>query len=87
MGGPWMTLPLREHYVFHKDKKHLENVAYPLMKGSAEFVLDFLVEDNKGRLVTAPSYSPENSFKMPGTGKAARLTYAPTMDTYPFHFI
>lgn len=80
MGGPWMTLPLWEHYEFNSDRQYLEKVAYPLMKGSAEFVLDFLIEDEQGRLVTAPSYSPENSFKMPDTGQSMRLTYAPTMD-------
>ncbi|MFF2450713.1 glycoside hydrolase N-terminal domain-containing protein [Neobacillus sp. NPDC058068] len=85
MGGPWMTLPLWEHYEFNADKQYLKQVAYPLMKGSAEFVLDFLVEDSQGRLVTAPSYSPENSFKLPDSGRSSQLTYAPTMDIEIIH--
>lgn len=84
MGGPWMALPLWEHYEFNADKQYLKQVAYPIMKGSAEFVLDFLVEDNQGRLVTAPSYSPENSFRLPGGG-TSQLTYAPTMDIEIIH--
>lgn len=85
MGGPWMTLPLWEHYEFNYNRQYLEKEAYPLMKGSAQFVLDFLIEDEQGRLVTAPSYSPENSFKMPDTGQPMRLTYAPTMDIQIIH--
>lgn len=80
MGGPWMTQPIFEHYEFNGDKTYLKNIAYPMMKESAQFVLDILVKDKQGRLVTAPSYSPENSYIHPVTGKGEKLTYAPTMD-------
>ena len=36
--------------------------AYPVMKEASEFLLDFLVEDEQGRLVTNPRISPENAF-------------------------
>lgn len=80
MGGPWMTQPMWEHYEFNGDKAFLKNVAYPMMKESSQFVLDILFRDKQGRLVTAPSYSPENSYIHPVTGKGEKLTYAPTMD-------
>ncbi|WP_276089334.1 glycoside hydrolase family 95 protein [Pedobacter sp. JY14-1] len=85
MGGPWMTQPIFEHYEFNGDLGYLRNVAYPMMKTSSEFVLDLLVPDEQGRLVTAPSYSPENSYIHPVTGKGEKLTYAPTMDMEIIH--
>ncbi len=80
MGGPWMTLPLWEHYAFTCDTAYLRDRAYPVMKGAAEFILTFLVDDGNGRLVTVPSYSPENSYIDPATGREFKLTYAPAMD-------
>ena len=75
-----MTQPIWEHYEFTGDKIFLKNVAYPMMKESAQFVLDILIRDKQGRLVTAPSYSPENAYIHPTTRKREKLTYAPTMD-------
>ena len=80
MGGPWMTFPIYEHYAFTKDKKFLEETAYPILKSSAQFVLDFLIKDKKGQWVTAPSNSPENAYIDPISGKAIDITYAATMD-------
>ena len=59
-GGAWLALHLWEHYRFSGDRQFLRE-AYPLMKGSAEFFLDFLVpHPAHGWLVTNPSTSPEN---------------------------
>ncbi len=80
MGGPWMTLPLWEHFLFTGDTAFLRERAYPVMKGAAEFITGFLVEGPGGALVTLPSYSPENSYIDPVSGKEFKLTYAPTMD-------
>ncbi len=80
MAGPWMTFPLWDHYDFTGDTAFLRNVAYPVMKGSAEFVADFLVPSPEGWLVTAPSHSPENAYLDPKTGQAESLTYAATID-------
>ena len=80
MGGPWMTFPLFEHYSFTKDVQYLKEKAYPILKSSAQFVLDFLVKDKNGQWVTAPSNSPENTYIDPKTGKAQDITYASTMD-------
>ncbi|MGV8134131.1 MAG: glycoside hydrolase N-terminal domain-containing protein [Mangrovibacterium sp.] len=80
MGGPWMTFPFYEHYAFSGDTEYLKNTAYPLMKGSARFVLDFLVKDKQGRWATAPSDSPENYYILPSTGNTYCMTYSATMD-------
>jgi alpha-L-fucosidase 2 len=65
-GGAWLTTHLWEHYRFTVDKEFLKK-CYPVMKGSAEFFLDFLVLHPKyGWLVTNPSTSPENFPAVPG---------------------
>jgi alpha-L-fucosidase 2 len=80
LGGAWMTLPLWRHFEFTGDTAYLHQVAYPIMKGSAEFIRTFLFEDDEGYLVTAPTYSPENSYVDPVSGREFKLTYAPAMD-------
>jgi len=81
MGGAWMCLPLWKHYQFNpQDVELLRDSIYPIMKESAVFVKDFLIECHDGYLVTAPSYSPENAFIDPVTGAEIKLTYAATMD-------
>ena len=78
IAGPWLTLHLWEHYQFTGDKEYLANEAYPAMKEAAEFLLSFMVEDKDGHLVTAPSNSPENAYRL--NGKTYSLTYSATMD-------
>lgn len=80
MGGPWMTFPIFEHYNFTKDRLFLKNTAYPILKSSAQFVLDFLIKDKQGQWVTAPSNSPENNYIDPISGKPIDITYGSTMD-------
>jgi alpha-L-fucosidase 2 len=68
-GGAWLCTHLWEHYLYTRDKKFLKNV-YPIMKGSVEFFLDFLVEHpGYGWLVTNPSTSPENFPGRPGNDR------------------
>ncbi|HEY3388041.1 MAG TPA: glycoside hydrolase family 95 protein, partial [Prolixibacteraceae bacterium] len=62
MGGTWLSTHLWEHYIFSKDLDFLKNEGYPLMKGAAQFCIDWLVEDKKGNLITSPSTSPENKY-------------------------
>ncbi len=79
MGSPWLAQHLWWHYEFTKNKIYLKNTAYPLMKGAAQFCLDFLIEDGNGHLVTAPSVSPENAF-IDENGKRGTVSIATTMD-------
>ena len=65
-GGAWLATHLWEHYLFTGDKDFLKKY-YPVLKGSAEFFLDFLVPHPRyGWLVTNPSTSPENFPAVPG---------------------
>jgi alpha-L-fucosidase 2 len=65
-GGAWLVTHLWEHYLFTGDRAFLRQ-SYPVMKGSAEFFLDYLVRHPKyGWLVTNPSTSPENFPLAPG---------------------
>jgi alpha-L-fucosidase 2 len=79
MGSPWLAQHLWWHYEFTQDKTWLRQTAYPLMKGAAQFCLDFLVADKNGYLVTAPSVSPENRF-YDDKGKTGSVSIATTMD-------
>ncbi len=62
MGGTWLVTHLWEHYQFTQDKEFLKNKAYPLMKGSAEFCVNWMIKDRNGMLITSPSTSPENTY-------------------------
>jgi alpha-L-fucosidase 2 len=81
LAGAWMALSLYDQYDFSRDTAFLRNFAYPLMKGSADFIRGFLVPGPEGFLVTAPSMSPENGFYIGGdTTYRHVVTYAPAMD-------
>ena len=65
LGGAWLVNTLWERYQFTQDKEYLKNIAYPLMKGAADFCMNWLIESPlvPGELITAPSTSPENEYK------------------------
>jgi len=79
MGGAWLSLHLWEHYDFTRNRDFLAKRAYPVMKEAAEFLLDYMVDDGQGHLVTGPSISPENQYRL-ADGTRAKLTMGPTMD-------
>ena len=79
MSGPWMCAHLWEHYLFTRDAEFLKRRAYPVMKGSAEFCRDWLIEDGNGHLTTCPSFSTENDFFTPDH-KTAQTSAGCTMD-------
>ena len=75
LGGAWLCLSLWDEVQYQQDEALLRRI-YPLMRGAAEFFLDTLVEDPKGRgLVTSPSISPENPH-----GAGVSLCAGPAMD-------
>ena len=82
LGGAWLTTHLCEHYNYNPDLEFLKKY-YPVIKGSAEFLVNILVEHPRdGYLVTVVSMSPERGFRyMDGnTEKIGYVTPAPTID-------
>ncbi|MCB1127493.1 MAG: glycoside hydrolase family 95 protein, partial [Verrucomicrobiae bacterium] len=78
-GSAWLCEHLWEHYAFTLDREFLQ-WAYPVLKESSLFYLDNLVEEPKHHwLVTGPSNSPENAFRLPD-GEAAHVCLGPTID-------
>lgn len=82
-GASWLSLHLWEHYRFTDDIDFLKNTAYKFIEESALFFIDNLKKDTCGRLVYAPSTSPENKYFAEEDGKRALcyLTAGSTMDT------
>lgn len=78
MGSPWLCQHLYDHYRFTKDETFLKEVAYPLMKGAAEFCKDWMIEKDN-LFITAPSTSPENVF-IDDKGQKGVVTIASAMD-------
>jgi alpha-L-fucosidase 2 len=84
MGAAWLSLHLWDHYDFTGNREFLARRAYPVMKEAAEFFVDYLMDDGKGHLITGPSLSPENRYRLPD-GTVAKLCLGPTMDTQIAH--
>lgn len=81
MGIAWSCQNIWDHYQFGGDIGYLRTKSYPIMKEAAEFCIDWLVVNPKtGYLVSGPSISPENSFKIPGGGGNSSMVMGPTMD-------
>lgn len=78
LGAAWLVLHMWEHYRFSGDKEFLAE-AYETMKEAALFVIDFMVEGPSGELVTCPSVSPENTYKLP-SGEQGVFCYGSSMD-------
>lgn len=83
MGAAWLCLHLWEHYAFSGDRVFLQEV-YPAMQEAARFLLDYLIEAPDGRLVTCPSVSPENTYRLPG-GESGVLCIGASMDFQIIH--
>ncbi|MGK0303722.1 MAG: alpha-L-fucosidase 2 [Planctomycetota bacterium] len=80
MGGAWCTAHAMEHWRFGRDREFLAKRAWPLLKESALFFVDYLVEHPRTKkLVSGPSMSPENSFRTKD-GVKAHVTMGPAMD-------
>ena len=75
----WLCEHLYTHYLYTRDSAYLADV-YPVMRGAAQFFVDMLVEDPKTKyLVTAPTTSPENAYRLPN-GNTASICAGSTMD-------
>jgi alpha-L-fucosidase 2 len=78
MARVWMCRHLWDHYAFTGDREYLRDV-WPVLRGAAEFCLDWLIELPDGTLGTAPSTSPENEY-IAVDGRPASVTTSSTMD-------
>ena len=75
-GGAWLTTHVWQQYLFTGDKKLLAEY-YPVMKGAADFLIDYMQPHPKyGWLVTVPTVSPEHG----PVGKRTTVTAGSTMD-------
>lgn len=78
-GGAWLALHIFEHYEYTLDKEFLAE-KYHIMKESAEFFVNYLIENADGKLVTCPSVSPENTY-LTADGVKGCLCMGASMDT------
>jgi alpha-L-fucosidase 2 len=77
-GSAWLCQHLWDHWLFTRDRRFLQ-WAYPILKGSARFYADMLIEEPKHSwLVVAPANSPENHFEQ-ADGRTAAVCMGPTM--------
>ena len=78
-GGAWLCSHLWQHYLYNPDTNYVSEI-YPVLKGAAQFFLSNMITEPKhGWLVTAPSSSPENSFKQ--NGESVFVCMGPVMDS------
>ena len=77
MGGAWLSTHIWEKYLFSNNVDELKGV-YPILKGAAEFCMNWLIEKN-GELLTSPSTSPENIYITDDGFRGATL-YGATAD-------
>ena len=75
-GGAWLTTHIWQYYLFTGDKKFLKEY-YPVMKGAADFLVDYMQQmPGKRWKVTVPTVSPEHG----PMGKTTPVTAGSTMD-------
>ena len=80
-GGAWLTTHIWQHYLYTGDKDFLAKY-YPVMKGAAEFLLDYMqtypaageIKQAAGWLMTVPTVSPEHGPRGKGTNVCAGST-------------
>ena len=78
-GAGWLCQHLWEHYQFTRDTAFLRR-AWPILREASLFYVDFLVEDPRlGKIVTAPSNSPENTLRT-ADGQTAHTCAGPVID-------
>ncbi|WP_044631205.1 glycoside hydrolase family 95 protein [Neotamlana sedimentorum] len=77
--GAWLCQNLFEHYAFSKDKKYLEEI-YPILKGAAEFYMEFLAPWKDGSLIVYPTWSPENAYLVKEFGKLNKQAYGASFE-------
>lgn len=74
MAGPWLVRHLAERLAFGSAESGFVERAWPIIRSTAAFGLDWLVRLPDGTWGTSPSTSPENTFRTPdgATGSVSR---------------
>jgi alpha-L-fucosidase 2 len=79
VSGAWLMQQLYDHYLYDPNPEYLRRI-YPLLKGSVEFIHDYVVKDPvTGYLLTCPSLSPENEF-FDENGKIASISLGSSIE-------
>ncbi len=74
-----------QHYLFTQDENFLRERAFPAIQEVAKFYSDWLIEDPRdGKLISAPSSSPENRF-INENGEPVALTLGSAKDQQVIH--
>lgn len=63
---PWILQNCWEHYEYTGDLEYMRENIYPMMREEAVLYDQMLVKDKDGKLVSAPSYSPEHGPRTEG---------------------
>ena len=77
--GHWLSQNLFDHYAFNQDRAYLEEI-YPILKGAAEFFVEFLAPWQDGTLVVYPTWSPENTYLKKQYGALNKQAYGASWD-------
>lgn len=80
LGGAWLAFHMWEHYLFTLDLDFLRNTAYEFIKACSVFFMEYMFEDENGRLLSGPSTSPENTYFYGNDKTRVHLAVSPTMD-------
>jgi alpha-L-fucosidase 2 len=75
----WLAEDLVRHFDYTGTDLEFLAKAYPVIKGAAQFYQDTLIELPGRGLVTSPSSSPENAYRLPN-GEVHKMCLGATMD-------
>ena len=80
MGGSWLCRQIWDHYLFTGDTSFLKEY-YPIMKGSAQFLMDIMAVEPKHHWLVVPfSMSPEEGYFIDDNKEEMFLSSSTTMN-------
>ncbi len=80
VGGSWLCRHIWEHYLYTGDVEFLREY-YPIMKGSAQFLMDIMTTEPKHNWLVIPfSMSPEQGYFVSQGAEECFLSPSTTMD-------
>ena len=80
MGASWLCQHIWQHYLFTGDLRFLKEY-YPIMTGSAQFLMDIMTEEPKHHWLVVPfSMSPEQGYFVDDSGEEMFLSSSTTMN-------